>query len=152
MARISGVHRTFTGDGVPSHLLTREAMALYMGRLAARDGLLVIHASTRYSRFFPVVDATARSLQRSAIDVVTDISESAPARDWGPTHTEYLIVCRPEHLKAVSAWFPEEEENGRVKHKVTISQSPLINSKLVWSDERNATIDVLELGKFLFEP
>ena len=142
----------FTGDGVPPHLLTREAITVYQRRLAARDGLLVVHASTRYSRLFPVVEATARTLGRSTIDVVTDITANTADRDWDPTHTEYLIVCRPEEMNDISAWFPEDEDKGRVKHKVTTIQSPLINSQLVWSDSRNAAIDSFELGRFLFEP
>ena len=117
----------FTGDGVPSHLLTREAMTVYFQRLAARNGLLVVHTSARYSKFFPVVDATARSLGRSAIGVGTDINaaviEIGAERDWDPTHTEYVIVCRPEQTKDVAAWFPEEEDKGRVKHQVTITTS-----------------------------
>jgi predicted O-methyltransferase YrrM len=139
----------FTGDGVPGYLLTREAITLYQRRLAARDGLLVVHASTRYSKLFPVVEATARTVGRSTIDVVTDISASTPDRDWDPTHTEYLIVCRPEAMKEVSAWFPEEEDKGRVKHKVSTIQSPLIDSQLIWSDSRNAALDGLELGRYL---
>jgi spermidine synthase len=146
----------FTGDGVPSHLLTREAMTVYFQRLAARNGLLVVHTSARYSKFFPVVDATARSLGRSAIGVGTDISaaiiEIGAERDWDPTHTEYVIVCRPEQSNEIAAWFPEEEDKGRVKHQVTIATSPLVNRQLIWSDDRNASIDVLELGRFLFEP
>jgi len=140
----------FTGDGIPSHLLTREAIALYQRRLAARDGLLVVHASTRYTKLFPVVEATARSLGSSTIDVATDISASTNDRDWDPTHTEYLIVCRPQRMKDISGWFAEEEDKGRVKHKVTTVQAPLINTQLIWSDDRNAALDTLELGRFLF--
>ena len=142
----------FTGDGIPSHLLTREALTFYLRRLAARDGLLLVNASTRYSKLFPVVEATARSLGHSTIDVVTDISANTNDRDWDPTHTEYLIVCRPERLKDISGWFPEEEDKGRVKHAVTTVQAPLINTQLIWSDDRNAALDTLDLGRFLFEP
>ena len=139
----------FTGDGVPSHLLTREALTLYQRRLAARDGLLLVNASTRYSRLFPVVEATARSLGHSTLDVITDISGSTNDRDWDPTHTEYLIVCRPERLKDISGWFAEEEDKGRVKHKVETVQAPLINTQLIWSDDRNAALDAFEVGRFL---
>jgi predicted membrane-bound spermidine synthase len=142
----------FTGDGIPSQLLTREALALYHRRLTARDGLLLVNASTRYSKLFPVVEATARSLGQATIDVVTDISASTNNRDWDPTHTEYLIVCRLERLKEISGWFAEEEDKGRVKHKVTTVEAPLVNPQLIWSDDRNAALDTLELGRFLFEP
>ena len=142
----------FTGDGIPAHLLTREAIALYQRRLAARDGLLLVNASTRYSRLFPVVEATARSLGHATLDVITDISASTNDRDWDPTHTEYLIVCRPARTKDISGWFAEEEDKGRVKHAVTTVQAPLINTQLIWSDDRNAALDTLDLGRFLFEP
>jgi predicted membrane-bound spermidine synthase len=142
----------FTGDGIPSHLLTREALALYQRRLTARDGLLLINASTRYSKLFPVVEATARSLGHSTIDVITDISASTNDRDWDPTHTEHLIVCQPERLKDISGWFAEEEDKGRVKHTVTTVQAPLINTQLIWSDDRNAALDTFEVGRFLMEP
>jgi len=96
------------------------------------------------------VEATARSLGSSTIDVATDISASTNDRDWDPTHTEYLIVCRPQRMKDISGWFAEEEDKGRVKHKVTTVQAPLINTQLIWSDDRNAALDTLELGRFLF--
>ena len=98
------------------------------------------------------MEATARSLGSSTIDVTTDINASTNDRDWDPTHTEYLIVCRSERMKDISSWFAEEEDKGRVKHKVDTVKAPLINSQLIWSDDRNAAIDTLDLGKFLFQP
>jgi hypothetical protein len=142
----------FTGDGIPSHLLTREAFAFYQRRLSARGGLLLVHASTRYTRLYPVVEATARTMGMSSVDVVTDINASTADRDWDPTHTDYIIVGPPELAKTIVSWFPEDEDKGRVKRQVTIPQSPLINPQLVWSDDRNAAIDSLELNTFLFGP
>ncbi len=142
----------FTGDGVPSHLLTSEAMALYFRRLAVRDGLLLVHASTRYSMLFPVVEATARSINLTAIDVITDISSDQPDRDWDPTHTEYIVVCRPEQAKDIAAWFPVDEEKGRVKRLVRTADSPLYDPQYIWTDDRNAALDTLKLGQFLFSP
>ncbi|MDB6092526.1 MAG: hypothetical protein JWM32_88 [Verrucomicrobia bacterium] len=142
----------FTGDGVPSHLLTAEAMNVYFRRLAAHDGLLLVHASMRYSRLFPAVEATARSTNHTAIQVSTDISDSLTDRDWDPTHTEYIVVCRPERVKELLTWFPLEEEKGRVKRFVGTVDSPLYNAQLIWTDDRNAALDSLDLGKFLFSP
>jgi hypothetical protein len=142
----------FTGDGIPSHLLTREAMAVYLRRLAVRNGLLLVHASTRYTKLFPVVWTTAHTVGCDAIDVVTDISEATPQRDWDARHTEYIIICRPEQTKALAAWFPEEEDKGRVKHQVETIQFPLVDPQLIWSDDRNAALDTLDLGRYLFEP
>jgi spermidine synthase len=44
----------FTSDAIPVHLLTREALRLYVEMLAP-DGLVVMHLSNRYLRLEPVV-------------------------------------------------------------------------------------------------
>jgi spermidine synthase len=51
----------FTSDAIPVHLLTREAMEMYLLKLA-RDGLLVIHISNRYLELEPVLGNLARVL------------------------------------------------------------------------------------------
>lgn len=49
----------FSGDAVPMHLLTNEAVALYRS-LLAKDGLLLLHISNRYYSFAPVLATIAR--------------------------------------------------------------------------------------------
>ena len=51
----------FTGDGVPAHLLTREAIKIYLHRLA-EDGLILFHISNRYYELRPVVKAAASDM------------------------------------------------------------------------------------------
>jgi spermidine synthase len=51
----------FSSDSIPAHLLTREALAIYMERLLP-DGLLVLHISNNHLRLNEAVVATARSL------------------------------------------------------------------------------------------
>lgn len=140
----------FTGDGVPSHLLTREAMTVYFKRLAARNGLLVVHASTRYSKLFPVVEATARTLGRSSLGVVTEITSSTDTRDWDATRTEYIVVGSLEVMRPLAAWFPLEENPERIRRTLTVVNAPLIERQLIWSDDRNAALDAFDLGQFLF--
>ena len=48
----------FSSDAIPVHLLTREAIAIYLSRLAPR-GVLVIHGTNRHLDLVPVVAATA---------------------------------------------------------------------------------------------
>jgi hypothetical protein len=141
----------FTGDGVPAHLLTREALAVYFQRLNHKNGLLLVHASTRYSRLFPVVEATARTLYHASLDVVTEISATTPTSDWDPSRTEYIIVGEPAQIREAITWFPTEEDKGRVKRALTTVDAPLYNPQLVWTDDRNAEIDAFELGRFFFE-
>ena len=48
----------FTGDSVPTHLLTREALSLYGDKLT-RDGVIAVHVSNKYLDFVPIVAALA---------------------------------------------------------------------------------------------
>jgi hypothetical protein len=51
----------FSSDAIPIHLLTKEAMSLYLDRLSA-DGILAFHVSNRYLNLEPVVAAIATEL------------------------------------------------------------------------------------------
>ncbi|HTZ41530.1 MAG TPA: fused MFS/spermidine synthase [Syntrophales bacterium] len=51
----------FTGDGIPVHLLTCEALAVYMASLE-KDGLLLLHVSNRYYVLQPLIKAVAQEL------------------------------------------------------------------------------------------
>jgi hypothetical protein len=44
----------FSSDSIPVHLMTREAMDLYLSRLSAR-GSLLLHVSNRHLRLAPIV-------------------------------------------------------------------------------------------------
>lgn len=50
----------FSGDSIPVHLLTQEAMAIYLRHLQP-DGIIAIHVSNRYVNLAPVVDRLAAS-------------------------------------------------------------------------------------------
>jgi hypothetical protein len=80
------------------------------------NGLLSVHAATRYSKLFPVVEATARTLGRSSLDVVTEITKSTATCDWDPTHTEYIVVGPLEIMRTLPAWFPLEEDQPHPAH------------------------------------
>jgi spermidine synthase len=66
----------FSSDAPPAHLLTREAVRLYFGRLAP-GGLLLLDLSNRYLDFVPVVAALA-----------ADAGLVARVRDHDPTPAE----------------------------------------------------------------
>jgi spermidine synthase len=50
----------FSSDAIPTHLLTREAMAVYLKKLSAR-GLVVMHVSNRHLELASVVGGIARA-------------------------------------------------------------------------------------------
>jgi hypothetical protein len=73
----------FSGDAVPVHLLTREAVALYLHHLLS-GGVLAFHVSSDFLDLAPVVQKLARDARFSAVLVHNDgDSDSAilPA-DW----------------------------------------------------------------------
>jgi hypothetical protein len=56
----------FSSDGIPIHLLTREAVGLYQSRLRPA-GMIAIHISNRYLNLEPVLAAIARDDGLSAL-------------------------------------------------------------------------------------
>jgi spermidine synthase len=56
----------FSGDGIPTHLMTVEAVDLYMERLAP-GGVLVFHVSNRYYDLRGVLGSIAEELELAAM-------------------------------------------------------------------------------------
>jgi hypothetical protein len=79
----------FSGDAIPVHLLTKEAVALYMMHLKP-DGILAVHISNRHFRLYPVVRAIADSLGLAYTLVDTDY-ESKDIVHWDST---WVLVAR----------------------------------------------------------
>jgi spermidine synthase len=140
---------TYAGSSIPAHLLTREAMATYLKLLEKRDGVLAVHATNRYSTLFPLVGATAHSFGCMVLNVVTEIGESAKERDWDFTSTQYILVGRPAGLRGLVRWLPAAEDGGRVKRLVTVYAPEPSGSAGPWTDDRQATLDALDLRHFL---
>jgi len=55
----------FSGDSIPTHLVTREAFALYFSRLGP-DGILAVHITNKYLDLAPVVKGLADDSGRSS--------------------------------------------------------------------------------------
>jgi hypothetical protein len=84
----------FSSDAIPLHLLTREAMTLYMSKLAPR-GILAIHISNRYLDLEPVVGELAADAGLAALVQLQPESRLAKeARDAGQTASDWVIVAR----------------------------------------------------------
>jgi len=139
----------FTGDAVPPHLLTREALALYARRLEARGGLLAIHTSSRYNTLFPIVAATAHTVDWSAVQVVTHIDHPGDTIDWDGTLSQYILIGPRARIQDALAWFPDSEDNDRVTRGVTLYDPLPPGRATVWTDDRHAAIDALNLKSYL---
>lgn len=82
----------FTGDAVPVHLLTVEAVALYLSRIALEDGLVLVHISSRYYDLAPFVVAAASDLGAFVLD-------RADGPDTLEDASHYLALTRSENLR-----------------------------------------------------
>ncbi|MDE3168141.1 MAG: fused MFS/spermidine synthase, partial [Acidobacteriota bacterium] len=60
----------FSGDSIPTHLLTREAFALYFARLAPA-GILAVHITNHYVDLEGVVRAAADDSRRTALRIAS---------------------------------------------------------------------------------
>lgn len=72
----------FSSDAIPMHLLTREALQVYLRALGKR-GLLLLHISNRYIDLAPVVAANARDAGLVAVtrlDIPSDRDRYTPSR------------------------------------------------------------------------
>ncbi len=67
----------FSGDSIPVHLLTREALALYFRHLK-RHGILAVHISNRYLDLQPVVTAAASELKKATLLFDRDETDEEP--------------------------------------------------------------------------
>jgi hypothetical protein len=73
----------FSGDAIPLHLLTREALALYFRHLKA-DGILAVHVSNTYLNLAPVVKLLAEDADYATRLIASEDDDKAliSAADW----------------------------------------------------------------------
>lgn len=89
----------FSGDSIPSHLVTREAMEIYMKHLKP-DGVIVLQATNRFVDLLPVARNLADAHGLAAV-LISDF----PQFDSGPEYwlalTDQVILTRnPKILQA----------------------------------------------------
>ena len=92
----------FAGDSIPMHLITREAMALYVRHLAP-DGVIVFQATNRYIDLLPVVKRLASEFGMEAM-LVSDVpagSDSGP--EYWLSSTDQVLVTRNRALLEADA-------------------------------------------------
>lgn len=91
----------FSGDSIPTHLITREAMETYVRHLKP-DGVIVFQATNRFVDLLPVTQRLAESFGMSAV-LVSD----TPQFDHGPFYwlasTDQVLMSRdPRRLQAAT--------------------------------------------------
>lgn len=104
----------FSSDAVPAHLLTKEAIALYLRKLAP-DGIIVLHLSNRNLDLVGEASRVARQGGHGALWASIDGTESEDY--YTSFSTSVLIIGRTQAvvdgLNLGPAWQPAEDLPGR---------------------------------------
>jgi hypothetical protein len=84
----------FSGDSIPVHLLTREAVALYVERLTPQ-GVIALHVSNRYLDLRPVVTRIAADLKLQ-VAYVEDIENDDDGQR--KASSDWLLLARSRDI------------------------------------------------------
>ncbi|MHB8770636.1 MAG: fused MFS/spermidine synthase [Syntrophales bacterium] len=100
----------FSSDSIPVHLLTEEALALYLTKLA-RDGVLLIHITNRYVNLAPVL---ARLCAEGGF--ACRLRDDEQDYEIGKDGSTWVLLARSERdlasLSARDAWQRIEPQDG----------------------------------------
>jgi hypothetical protein len=121
----------FSGDAIPVHLLTREAVALYLQRLKP-NGILAIHTSNTYLDLNPVVKLLAddAGVESRLISNSDDQRKLIDAADW------MLLTRNQDFLLKLD----------ETELQDSIDMPPKLR---VWTDDYNNLFQILRPLKFL---
>ncbi len=77
----------FSSDSIPVHLITREALAVYLRHLKS-DGVIAFHVSNRFLKLAPVVSQLAQDAGLWAVNVIDDPQKEEYS------NSEWVLVTR----------------------------------------------------------
>jgi hypothetical protein len=92
----------FSGDSIPMHLMTKEALALYESKLAP-GGIIAFHISNLYFDLAPTLGNLAQDAHMTAL-IANDTDVTAAERDAGKLPSIWVVMARePGDLDALTA-------------------------------------------------
>jgi SAM-dependent methyltransferase len=120
----------FSGDAIPMHLVTREALAIYVRHLKP-DGVIAFQATNRFVDIAPVVERLAAEFGMTAV-MITDYPANANGDDFWLSSTDQILVTRNaavlQHERIASVAEPIKRRPGFP----------------VWTDDFNNLLTVLK--------
>ncbi|MEX0585612.1 MAG: fused MFS/spermidine synthase, partial [Pirellulales bacterium] len=118
----------FSGDAIPTHLLTEEAFAIYLRHLSD-DGILALHITNRHVDLNPVVRGLAQHYRLETLDIETkvDLEQGVAASAWA-------ILTRNREFLADRA---VQEAAGASRQQYAAAPYPL------WRDDFSNLLEVL---------
>jgi spermidine synthase len=100
----------FSGDSIPMHLLTEEAMDLYWRHLAD-DGVLGLHLTNIHLDLFDVVRNLAQHAGKQAFLIVDRGAKAWEMKsDWVIITSNRALIGRADFAQAVSRWPTKQPE------------------------------------------
>jgi hypothetical protein len=153
----------FSSDAIPAHLITKQAIAMYMDRLR-EDGVLCVHTSNRFVDLVKVVADVANSLDESVLDhrgrplglVARRGHDNAPFKsNVGHFTSEWVMVYRktvtgPDGKRIPNPWAvnlrepPGWAQAARAKgERGAFWETPEIHGRYVWTDDFYNILSVL---------
>ena len=115
----------FSSDSIPVHLLTLEAVGIYLKHLKP-DGVIAFHVTNRFLRLAPVVKRIADELKLATVLIVDDAEESDLAR------TDWVLVTR--HAARLKSETIEK----------AASEITEIDGLRLWTDDFNNLFQILK--------
>jgi len=119
----------FGSDSVPLHLLTEEAIQLYLDVLE-EDGLLVFHVSSKFIDFRPVGAGIKERFGLSAL-MRMDVPDKETVDETGRTPSFYMIMSRNAEIIE------------KFKTSGTGWQDIESQRKLFWTDEHTNVLEIM---------
>ncbi|TAK40808.1 MAG: hypothetical protein EPO27_20480 [Betaproteobacteria bacterium] len=101
----------FSSDSIPVHLITREALGVYLRHMKA-DGIVAFHVSNRFLDLVPVVARLAEEHRAHAVLVDEESSEDKTTSTWVLVSRDAKALERPEIVEA-GATEPETRADWR---------------------------------------
>ncbi len=120
----------FTSDAIPVHLMTRDAMQLYLNKLEP-DGLLVYHVSNLHLDLGPVIGNIAASLKLTARRFNDEASDDENNGAYSRDASDWIVVAR------------NENDLAGIKHDARWQALPSFPSKGIWTDDYSNLLSAL---------
>ena len=120
----------FSGDSIPMHLLTRQAMEIYLRHLKP-GGVLAFQATNRFINIAPIVASLAAEYGMASV-LISDVPESEEGADYWTASTDQVLVTANRKLL-------EAEPISSVATEI-----PVPSGFRVWTDDFNNLLRVLK--------
>jgi hypothetical protein len=120
----------FSGDTIPMHLMTREALALYLRKLAP-GGILAFHVSNLYLRLDPTLAALARDAGLVCL-TGDDTSVSEQQISAGKFPSKWIVMAR------------NSADLGALATSPSWKTTAIPNGTQVWTDDYSNLLRVIK--------